>query len=109
MDMLLFAYFGPETMLPLTSVVATVIGLFMMFGRNTTRLIRRAIRDWLPGPGRTRPVPRPHFQVATPVYGPYLYRWNLDESLRPDEEDAIARAEIPAVGARLLALRNPRV
>jgi len=51
----------------------------------------------------------PHFQVATPVYGPYLYRWNLDESLRPDEEDAIARAEIPAVGARLLALRNPRV
>lgn len=45
----------------------------------------------------------PHLQVAAPVYGPYLYRWNLDESLRPDEEDAIARGEIPAVGAQLLA------
>jgi len=49
----------------------------------------------------------PHFQVATPLYGPYLYRWDLDEALRPEEEDAIARAAIPAVGARLLARRNP--
>jgi SAM-dependent methyltransferase len=48
----------------------------------------------------------PHFHVGTPLYGPYLYRWDLDESLRPDEEDAIGRAEIPAVGARLLAHRN---
>jgi SAM-dependent methyltransferase len=48
----------------------------------------------------------PHFHVGTPLYGPYLYRWDLDEALRGQEEDAIARAEIPAVGARLLALRN---
>ncbi len=47
----------------------------------------------------------PHFQVGTPVYGPYLYRWDLDESLRRDEEDAIGRAEIPAVGARLVGRR----
>ena len=50
---------------------------------------------------------KPHFQVGTPLYGPYLYRWGLDEALRPQEEAAIARAEIPAVGARLLAQRNP--
>ena len=49
----------------------------------------------------------PHFHVGTPLYGPYLYRWNLDDALRHDEEDAIARAEIPAVGARLLARRHP--
>jgi SAM-dependent methyltransferase len=49
----------------------------------------------------------PHFHVGTPVYGPYLYRWNLGASLRPAEEDAIARGEIPAVGARLLAHRAP--
>jgi hypothetical protein len=49
---------------------------------------------------------QPHFHVGTPLYGPYLYRWDLDEALRSQEEDAIARAEIPAVGARLLALRN---
>jgi len=47
----------------------------------------------------------PHFRLDSPVYGPYLYRWNLDEALRRDEEDAIARGEIPAVGARLLATR----
>jgi SAM-dependent methyltransferase len=49
----------------------------------------------------------PHFHVGTPLYGPYLYRWDLDETLRHEEEDAIARAEIPAVGARLLAQRHP--
>jgi SAM-dependent methyltransferase len=38
-----------------------------------------------------------------PLERPYLYRWNLDESLRDEEQAAIARAEIPAVGARLLA------
>jgi SAM-dependent methyltransferase len=48
----------------------------------------------------------PHFEVGTPVYGAYLYRWNLGESLRDEEEAAIARAEIPAVGARLLAHRD---
>jgi SAM-dependent methyltransferase len=50
---------------------------------------------------------KPHFQVGSPLYGPYLYRWDLDESFRHREEDAIARAEIPAVGARLLAQRHP--
>jgi SAM-dependent methyltransferase len=48
----------------------------------------------------------PHFRVGVPLYGPYLYRWDLDESFRPREEDAIARGEIPAVGARLLARRT---
>ena len=48
----------------------------------------------------------PHFHVGTRHYGPYLYRWDLDESLRHPEEDAIALAEIPAVGARLLAQRH---
>jgi SAM-dependent methyltransferase len=48
----------------------------------------------------------PRFHVGTPLYGPYLYRWDLDESFRPHEENAIAQGEIPAVGARLLAHRN---
>jgi len=48
----------------------------------------------------------PHFQVGSPLYGPYLYRWNLGEFLRDEEQAAIARAEIPAVGARLLARRT---
>jgi SAM-dependent methyltransferase len=48
----------------------------------------------------------PHFDVGTPVYGPYLYRWNLDESFRLEELRAIADGEIPAAGARLLAHRT---
>ena len=47
------------------------------------------------------------FQVGIPVRGAYLYRWDLGESFRKDEEDSIARAQIPAVGARLVALRTP--
>jgi len=62
---LLFAYFGPETMLPLTSVVAAVVGVFMMFGRNSVRIIRRAFLDRFAGRGRAQQVPKPHFQVET--------------------------------------------
>jgi len=50
---------------------------------------------------------RTYFRVGTPLYGPYVYRWNLGEALRHQEEGAIARGEIPAVGARLLARRRP--
>ena len=45
----------------------------------------------------------PYFRVGMPLYGPYLYRWDLDESLRHNEEEAIISGEIPAAGARLLA------
>lgn len=29
----MLAYFGPETVLPLASVIATILGVIMMFGR----------------------------------------------------------------------------
>jgi PhnB protein len=47
------------------------------------------------------------FHVGLPVRGAYLYRWDLGESFRKEEENSIARAQIPAVGARLVALRTP--
>jgi hypothetical protein len=34
---MLFAYIGPDTLLPLTSVVATAAGVVLMFGRNSVR------------------------------------------------------------------------
>ena len=40
----LLAYIGPETMLPLTSVLAGVMGVAMMFGRNVLRGIGRIFR-----------------------------------------------------------------
>jgi SAM-dependent methyltransferase len=46
-----------------------------------------------------------HFDIGTPVRGAYLYRWDLNESLRAAEEELIAQGRLPAVGARLLAHR----
>ena len=46
---LLFGYFGPETVLPVTSIVATIAGLAMMFGRHTLRLIMSCGRLILSG------------------------------------------------------------
>jgi hypothetical protein len=59
----IFAYFGPETMLPLTSVLATVAGLVMMFGRTSIRIIRRLVRPRAAGIGKPGKAPRPHFRV----------------------------------------------
>ena len=49
---LLFGYFGPETVLPVTSIVATIAGLAMMFGRHTLRLIMSCARLVLTGRSR---------------------------------------------------------
>jgi hypothetical protein len=35
--LVLFAYIGPETVLPLTSVLAAVAGVFVVFGRMAVR------------------------------------------------------------------------
>src|SRR4051812_22828272 len=63
MNGIVFAYFGPETMLPFTSIVATVVGIFMMFGRHSVRLVRRTILSRLIGNRKNKPVPKPHFHV----------------------------------------------
>ena len=41
---MLFAYVGPETMMPLASVVAAVVGVFLMFGRNIMYIGRNFVR-----------------------------------------------------------------
>jgi SAM-dependent methyltransferase len=48
----------------------------------------------------------PDFTLGLPVRGPWLHRWNLGESLRAVEEDAIARGALPATGARLVGRRR---
>jgi hypothetical protein len=39
---MLFAYLGPDTVLPLTSVLAAIAGGVMMFGRGFVRVVRDA-------------------------------------------------------------------
>jgi SAM-dependent methyltransferase len=48
----------------------------------------------------------PYFELGPPVRGPWLHRWNLGDSLRAVEEEAIARGRIRAVGARLVGYRR---
>jgi SAM-dependent methyltransferase len=48
----------------------------------------------------------PHFEFGPPVRGPWLHRWNLGESLRAVEEEAIARGALSATGARLVGRRR---
>ena len=49
---------------------------------------------------------QPAFRVGLPIRGAYLYRWDLDESLRPVEERLIAERRLPAVGVRFVAIRR---
>jgi hypothetical protein len=51
---LIFAYFSPETLLPVTSIVATVIGVVMMFGKTMFRLTLSALRSILRRPAQAR-------------------------------------------------------
>jgi SAM-dependent methyltransferase len=46
------------------------------------------------------------FDLGVPVPGPYLYRWKLDPALRSVEEALIAAGELPATGARFVAVRR---
>ncbi len=41
---MIFAYFGPETVLPLASILATVFGVVMMFGRLSFKMMLAPFR-----------------------------------------------------------------
>lgn len=48
------------------------------------------------------------FEVGPIERGTYLYRWKLDESLRPAEEELVAGGELPLTGVRFIARRRAR-
>ncbi len=48
------------------------------------------------------------FEVGEVARGTYLYRWKLDESLRPAEEEFVVRGELPRTGVRFIARRRER-
>ena len=61
------AYFSPETVLPVTSVLATVLGVILMFGRYTFRLVTRRLRGTLLREAHDRGERSPHFRVGGPT------------------------------------------
>src|SRR6476661_3148976 len=46
------------------------------------------------------------FDLGAAVRGPWLYRWDLGASFRVEEERLIAVGQLPAVGARIVAVRR---
>jgi SAM-dependent methyltransferase len=50
----------------------------------------------------------PWYDLDEPIRGTYLYRWKLDESLRPLEEQLVAAGELPRTGVRVIARRRGR-
>ena len=43
-QIVILAYIGPETLLPMTSVVAGVVGIFLMLGRGSLRYLRGGLQ-----------------------------------------------------------------
>jgi hypothetical protein len=52
--LLIFAYFSPETLLPATSIVATITGVVLMCGRGPLRFVIRCARRGYRRLGRAR-------------------------------------------------------
>jgi SAM-dependent methyltransferase len=48
----------------------------------------------------------PQFELGRPLRGAWLHRWNLGEAFRGVEEEAIARGELRATGARVIGRRR---
>ncbi len=60
----LVAYFSPETLLPATSIIATIAGVALMCGRGVLRFLVRVCRRRVLAPGRLTNVSQPHFRIA---------------------------------------------
>ena len=59
----IFAYFSPETLLPVTSIVATIAGIVMMLGRGTLRLMIRSSGAANRPAGRIAGTSKPHLHA----------------------------------------------
>jgi hypothetical protein len=57
---MIFAYFGPDNILPLTSIIATVVGFFMMFGRKSFLFLGSFLTFNRKKSTRRQVVARPH-------------------------------------------------
>jgi SAM-dependent methyltransferase len=65
------------------------------------------VRDHMHTLARLREELLPWFEIGEPVRGAYLYRWDMPSWMRQPEEELIAAGDLPATGARLVAIRRP--
>jgi SAM-dependent methyltransferase len=64
------------------------------------------MREHLHAEAHMREQLAPWFDVHESIPCAYMYRWHIDPALRDEEEALIARGELPAVGARFIAVRR---
>ena len=64
---LVFAYFSPETLLPATSIVATIAGIFMILGRGSLRLLNQR---GFHRSGRVAGTSKPHVHLYHDIRSP---------------------------------------
>jgi hypothetical protein len=62
LPVLLFAYVGPETYLPVSSALAAVVGVVLMFGRVSVQYVTRWFFTRVLRPARRRSLQKPHFR-----------------------------------------------
>ncbi len=67
---ILLAYLSPETVLPVTSIVAAIAGGLMFLTRRSIRFLVRCFRGALRRPQRTAGASKPHFQSPDGVLAP---------------------------------------
>ncbi len=60
---MIFAYFGPDGFLPMTSVIATALGFVMMFGRRSFRFLGSLLFADRSGTSRKTAASAPHFRL----------------------------------------------
>lgn len=63
---ILFAYFGPETVLPITSIIATVVGVVMMLGKGSAFWVLNRCKAAVGFVLRRPPARAPRRASATP-------------------------------------------
>ena len=84
--MSLLAYLGPETMLPMTSVLAGLLGFFMMFGRKVYGLMTGLVRK-KPGVVTPKTRARGHRPTASRTTTSVSQRTSAD---RDETDDSFA-------------------
>jgi hypothetical protein len=66
---MLFAYLGPETMMPMASIFAAIAGVFMMFGRTVVQVAKNIFRRIWPF-SRSKAAPAKPLQTDPAVSTP---------------------------------------
>jgi hypothetical protein len=59
------AYFSPETMLPLSSLIATIVGFCLLIKRSSIRFVVHCFRAAFQRQGSRPSVGGPHFNRST--------------------------------------------